>query len=98
MLASSSLAEYDGGIGRFSGRYEVDAREWERVGTRVIAPVVSGDAGSGWRLEFCSVVGWMHQKRTLVRHLVRFSPDFRIYPRKRVLSRRIFARVPDLMY
>jgi DNA-binding transcriptional ArsR family regulator len=97
-LESSNLPEYNGGIGRFSGLYQVDAREWDRVRNRVASPALSGDAGNGWRLQFCSVVGWMHQKQMLVSHLFRFRPDFRIQHRKQVLSGRIFARMPSLMY
>lgn len=98
VLESADLSEYRGGLGRFGGGYQLDVREWERVRARVIAPAISGDAGTGWRLDFCSVVGWMHQKQTLVRHLFRFRPDFRMSAWKRVLSRRIFERTPSIMY
>lgn len=88
--------------------YRVSASEWDRVRARVVSPTLVPDATATWRLECCSVLGWMHDKRTLVWHRYRFSPrqvepyrtasSFRIEHEQQVLSRRIFDRVPDLRY
>ena len=94
----SHLIEYQGGFAKFAGGYEVNDRERERVGASVVPPTITGSSESGWQLEFCSVFGWMHDKRTLVHHRFLFALDFRIEQRKQVLSRRIFKRVPAVRY
>lgn len=82
----------------FAHDYELDAQEWARVQTRIAAPMLTGDGGTGWQLEFCTVFGWMHEKQTLIRHRYGFAPDFRIVHEKEVLSRRIFKRTPQILY
>jgi hypothetical protein len=98
LASAQQLAKYDGGLNAFGGAYEIDLREWERVQPSVAAPALASDRGSGWRLEFCSVFGWMHEKQRLIRHRVRFAPDYRIEHEQEALSRKIFDRTPSLRY
>jgi len=96
--SAEHLARYDGGMRGAGGGYEVDARELERARPSISAPAISGNAGTGWWLEFCTVFGWMHEKRTLLRHRCRFSPDFRLHLEQEVLSRAIFSQTPGVIY
>jgi hypothetical protein len=99
VLASSEfLMRYQRERGTSGGGYELNPREWDRVHTRVTAPLLMGDSGSGWRLRFCTVFGWMHDKQQLIHHDYGFAADFRIQHREEVLSRRIFKRTPHARY
>jgi hypothetical protein len=92
------LATYQGDPPRPDVGYDIDVRELNRVQSVVADPKLSGDVGSGWQLEFCSLFGWMHVKQALVRHHYRFAPGFQIEHQAEVLSRKIFKRTPDIMY
>jgi hypothetical protein len=62
LRSAEHLTRYErGGRG-----YEVDAREWRRVRSRFIPPTRREEPW-GFRLEFCSVYGWMDYKRRLTR-------------------------------
>jgi hypothetical protein len=65
LRSAEHLVRYDR-LGGFGGAYEIDAREWQRVRSRFIAPTRREEPW-GFRLEFCSVYGWMHYKRRLTR-------------------------------
>jgi len=92
------LANFKGELQEFGGGYKVNVREFDRVRARIVGPSLSGDTGSGWLLEFCTVFGWMHEKQKLIRHRCRFAPDFRIECDKDVLSNKIFKRTPGVRY
>jgi hypothetical protein len=98
LRSAEDLASYTGGRDGFGGDYVLDPVEWNRVRTSVDAPVIVGDAQSGWRLEYCSVFGWMHAKDALSKHRVGIDPDFRIEAKETVLSSKIFSRMPGVRY
>jgi hypothetical protein len=65
LRSAEHLMRYDL-LGSFSGPYEIDSREWQRVRSRFVIPTRREEPW-GFRLEFCSVYGWMHYKRRLTR-------------------------------
>jgi len=77
----------------------LDRHEWERCKHLVTAPTCSGDEHRGWTLEFFTLYGWMHDKRTLcrLRYRIRCAPGgyrrrptgFRIEERVETLSERL---------
>lgn len=79
--------------------YRVDRREIDRVAGRIRAPAITGGAAGGWRLEFTTVYGRLHEKQDLGAERFDIDGHFRINRKERqVLSRRIFARTPDVLY
>jgi hypothetical protein len=79
--------------------YDVNRRELDRVTGQIRAPGIRGDPGRGWRLEFTTIFGWAHEKQNLGVETFGVEPSFRITRRERgVLSKRIFAETPDLIY
>jgi hypothetical protein len=78
--------------------YELDAREWERVRARVEPPVIMLEGPSRWRLEYCSVFGWMDDKDRLSRHRVTIDAEYHIEIGAAVLSKKVFRRTPALRY
>jgi|GEM_PF-2891993 len=77
----------------------LDRHEWERCKHLVTAPTCTGDEHRGWTLEFFTLYGWMHDKRTLcrLRYRIRCAPGgyrrrptgFRIEERVETLSERL---------
>jgi hypothetical protein len=92
------LPNYKGGPAGIGGGYEIEPRELEQARAQLVAPTLSGNATEGWKLELCSVFGWMHDKHTLVRHLIRIAPDLSIDYEEKVLSRKIFQATPRVRY
>lgn len=86
---------------RYQGHpYTLDEAQWEAARPALCAPAVEPEeqAPGGWRLRYCSLFGWMHDKRQLLRHEVRVSADYHIQAQSRLLSRAVFSAVPDLRY
>lgn len=78
--------------------FVADRAELRRCGPDIEAPRITEDAG-GWTLTCCTVFGWMHDKRRLLRHEVRVRrDDWTLALRSRVLSPAIFRAVPGLRY
>ncbi len=73
LRSAEHLIRYDL-LGGFGGTYEVDAREWQRVRSRFVTPTRREEPW-GFRLEFCSVYGWMHYKRRLTRQTYDLALD-----------------------
>ena len=78
--------------------YEVDPAEWQAVSTDIVPFRFTGDAERGWELEFTSLFGWMHECNQLVRHRHVIAPDFEVTLNSTLLSKRIFRRVPSIIY
>jgi len=97
LTSADALAHYDGGRSGFGGPYVLDDREWDRVRAEFIPPTL-GSSPDGWELTFTSVQGWMHMKGTLKRHRFRIGRDFRLSRESTALSRRIFERMPAVIY
>lgn len=92
------IASY-GGVGEhLAGQYEVNASELDRIRPTVRAPSIVDDGPSGWRLEYCAVYGWMHDKTTLTRQQFNVDREFRLKRETNILSRRIFSRTPQVRY
>jgi hypothetical protein len=98
LRSADSLPGYTGGHGGLGGGYVLDAAEWTRVKSQVLAPVILGNSQSGWRLEYCIVYGWAHEKKVLSRHRIDIDPEFRISKEETVLSPKIFSRTPGILY
>lgn len=95
LRSAEHLAKYNEGT---LEACKVNSRELERVRPSLMPPMVVGNAKTGWKVEFVSVFGWMHEKQTLMHHRYRFDPDFRIEQEHQILSRKIFKSVPGIMY
>jgi len=79
--------------------YEVDRREFERIADEIRTPTITGDPANGWQLEFTTVFGWNHQKQELGVECFKVDDRFGIArTERRVLSKKIFARTPGLIY
>jgi hypothetical protein len=65
---------------RLGLEYPLDLREWARVRPRFVPPTRHEEAW-GFRLEFCTVHGWLHDKRRLTRQtydVTLSSPDLEV--------------------
>jgi hypothetical protein len=81
------------------GGYEVDRRELARARPAIEPPSVTALDEGGWSIAFTTVLGWMHELDDLGLEAIWVEPDFslNVGPR-RVLSARIFKRLPGLRY
>jgi hypothetical protein len=85
-------------LGRLTG-YEVDRRELARARPFIDPPsIVALDEG-GWSIAFTTVLGWMHELDDLGVESIWVEPDFTLnIGARRVLSERIFKRLPGVIY
>ena len=78
--------------------YELNEAEFSRVSQIIRPPVLRGNPSDGWRLEFWTLHGWMHEKRTLSRQEYGFSPTFSVTHRDQTISTSIFACISQVVY
>jgi hypothetical protein len=85
-------------LGRLGG-YEVDRRELARARPSIEPPTVAALDEGGWSIAFTTVLGWMHELDDLGVESIWVEPDFSLnVGARRVLSARIFKRLPGLRY
>lgn len=79
--------------------YQVEPEEFEHCRPEIRAPRLAVEPTHGWRLEFTSVYGWMHEKQELGQEEISISADYHITRKpRRVLSSHIFCRTPMALY
>jgi hypothetical protein len=78
--------------------YELNAAEFGRISQLIRPPVLAADSGAGWSLQFWSLHGWMHEKRTLSWHEYTFSPTYSIAHRQRTVSTSVFSTIVGVIY
>lgn len=78
--------------------YRLDRVELQRIAEKVVPPsMVRTDIG-GWRLQFTTLFGWMHQTNTLILWTANVWPNFEMVCDQQILTERIFAEMPNIMY
>jgi hypothetical protein len=91
------------------GAYAVDRAELAKVAPAFRPPSIQvvatvGDtyresSNAHWRLEFTTAYGWMHDQQELGVETIDVSSRFSLSrSKRRVLSKRIFARTPNVRY
>jgi hypothetical protein len=109
LIRSPRQLDSDTPVQGFNARgYRLNELEWERWRHTITAPHCSGDEHRGWHLDFFTLYGWMHEKRTLcrLRYRVRCAPGhyrgrpsgFRIDERVEPLTEHMFRSVPAARY
>ena len=95
VVTAESLEQREGRE-KIGGGYEIDRVEFERVLPGLTPPVISAE--DGWLLKFVTLSGWMHRTQTLEAWQVSVSEDYQLEVERKVLTDRIFTRVPDVIY
>jgi hypothetical protein len=95
----ADVESFGGGrLGRFGG-YRVAAAELRRAGPSIEPPAISALDQGGWSITFTTLTGWMHELDNLGLESIWVEPDFTLtIGDRRVLSDRIFERMPGVRY
>jgi hypothetical protein len=77
------------------GGYEVDRTQLQACSDHLVTPSIFGDCETGWSVHFTTVKGVMQDLREVTAYGVEVSPQYEMSVKKRILSPKIFSRVPN---
>ncbi len=83
---------------RKKDHYKVNNDELKMCSEYLVPPTVSGNSKIGWKVNFTTVSGFLHFKYRVSAMVVTVSPQYEVTVGERLLSTKIFSRVPDLRY
>jgi hypothetical protein len=81
-----------------TGRYVIDENECKKYASVLREPTMEKQDLTGWSLEFYTLSGWMHSKKTLALQRFEITPDYEITLTSEVLSDLVFSSVPNYLY
>lgn len=94
LFSTSGLVDFE----QKNEGYEVNNKALKKIENKIQAPKISGHKDIGWEIEFYTFNGWMHELKTISRHLVKISTQYEIIHIEQVLTNAAFSRVPAILY
>jgi hypothetical protein len=78
--------------------YAVDMNELKNCEKILLAPSISGDQETGWKLRFITASGFWPYLNTVKENVFTIAPDFKVTQEETVLTKKIFSRCPDYRF
>lgn len=78
--------------------YEINESEINKIESLIHPPKISGNKIFGWKVEFYSWGGSLHEVTDVSRHVFKISGKYTIQYTEEPLTTQVFSKIPPVMY